>query len=49
MPESFLVSLQEKLSLLNGRVFMTLDAWLTANLLAFSYITGLDMREALSR
>lgn len=41
MSESILVSLQEKLSPLNGHVFMTLDAWLTANLLAFSYITGL--------
>lgn len=41
MSESFLVSLQEKLSALNRQVFMMLDAWLTARKLTFPYNTRL--------
>lgn len=34
---------REKPSPLSRHVFMTLDAWLTANLISLSYITGLLM------
>lgn len=41
MSDSSLYPCRGKPSPRNKHVFMTLDAWLTANLLAFSYITGL--------